>query len=148
MYGELKKSTLKVNNDALLEYEHLKQNDLIPTIKRNVISGDTVTVFVHNVRSLPRYIDYIVSDGIIINNDIIRFTETQIKSSDFTCKIIKTLNIVNINFNNNKNKFLSLAYGCRNDAAILNKFDASRVSILSFKKHVFFSTGIHFDVSL
>ena len=37
--------------------------------------------------------------------------------------------------NNNENKFLSLAYGCKNDIADLNKFDANGVSILSFKKH-------------
>ena len=29
-----------------------------------------------------------------------------------------------------KNKFLRLAYGCRNDVAVLNKFDANEVSIL------------------
>ena len=37
--------------------------------------------------------------------------------------------------NNNENKFLSLAYGCKNDIADLNKFDANGVSILSFRKH-------------
>ena len=42
--GEFKKSAINVNKDALLEYELLKQNDLFSTIKRNAISGDTVTV--------------------------------------------------------------------------------------------------------
>ena len=55
--GEFKKSAINVNKDALLEYEHLKQNDLFSTIKRNAISGDTVTVLVLNVRSLPRHVD-------------------------------------------------------------------------------------------
>ena len=45
------------------------------------------------------------------------------------------LNLFNINFNNNGNKFLSLACGCRNDNAVLSKFDANGVSVLSFKKH-------------
>ena len=30
--GELKKSVIKVNKDAFLEYEHLKQNDLFSTV--------------------------------------------------------------------------------------------------------------------
>ena len=47
------------------------------------------------------------------------------------------MNLFNINFNNNENKFLSLAYGCRNNVAVLNKFNANGVSILSFKKHAF-----------
>ena len=52
-----------------------------------------------------------------INNEIIGFTETQIIASDETCKIIETLNFPNISFNKTMktNKFLSLAYGCRND---------------------------------
>ena len=45
------------------------------------------------------------------------------------------LNLFNINFNSNENKFLSLASGCRNDNAVLSKFDANGVSVLSFKKH-------------
>ena len=48
---------MKVSKDALSECKRLKQNDFFYTIKRNAISGDTVTVPVHNVRSLPRYED-------------------------------------------------------------------------------------------
>ena len=135
--GEFKKSAIKINKDALLEYECLRQNDLSFTVERNAILGNTVTVFVRNVRSLPRNVDDILSGNGIINNNIIVFTETQMKPPDSTSKTIETLNLFNINFDNNKNKFLSLAYGCRNDVAVLNKFDANGVSILSFKKYVF-----------
>ena len=135
--GEFKKSAIKVIKDALLEYERLKQNDLFPTVKRNAISCDAVTVILHNVRSLPRHVGDILSDNRTINNDIIGFTETQIKPSDSTSKIIETLNVFNIHFNNNEDKFLSLAYECKNDVAVLNKFDANGVSILSFNKHAF-----------
>ena len=115
----------------------MKQNDIFPAIRGYAISGDTVTVLFHNVRSLPRHVHDIVCDNKIINNDIIGFTETQIKPSDSTCKKIETFNVFNINFNNNENKFLSIPYGCRNDEAVLNKFDANGLSILSFKKHAF-----------
>ena len=50
---------------------------------------------------------------------------------------METPNFYNINFNNNEKKNLSLAYGCRNYVAILDKFDADRVTIFSFKKHTF-----------
>ena len=103
---EFKKSGIKVNEDALLEYERLKQNDLFSTITRSTISDDTITVLVHNVKSLSKHVHDIVSDQRLINNDIIGFTETQINPSNFTYKIIKTLNFFNINFNNNGNKFL------------------------------------------
>ena len=39
---------------------------------------------------------------------MIEFTKTQINPSDFTCKILETLNVFNINFNCNEKKFLSL----------------------------------------
>ena len=41
---------------------------------------------------------------------------------------METLNFFNINFNDNENKFLSLAHGCRNNVAILDKVDANEVS--------------------
>ena len=63
---------------ALSEYERLKQNDLFSTVKRNNTSDNSITVFVHNVRSLSKHINDIVCDDRIINNDIIVFTETQI----------------------------------------------------------------------
>ena len=49
---------------------------------------------IHNVRALPRHVDDIVSDNEIINNGVIGFTETQIKPSDSTFKIIDTLNLI------------------------------------------------------
>ena len=94
--GESKISVINVNKSALLEYEHLKQNDLFSTTIRNVISGNAVAVFVNNVRSLLRHVDDIVGDNGIINNRIIGFTETQIKPLDSTCKITETLNLINI----------------------------------------------------
>ena len=103
----------------MLEYKRLKQNDLFSTKRRNAISGDTATVLVHNEKSLPRHVDDVVSDNRIINNDIIGFTEAQIKPSDSTCKIIEKFIFFNINFNNSENKFLSLACGCRNGVAVL-----------------------------
>ena len=54
------------------------------------------------MRSLSRHVYDIVSDDRIINNNIKGFTETQMKSSESTCKIIETLNFFNINFYNNE----------------------------------------------
>ena len=45
---------------------------------------------------------------------------------------METLNFFNINFNNNnENKFLSLAYACRNNVPVLDKFDANGESVFS-----------------
>ena len=122
---------IKINKDVFLECERLNKNDLFSTIK-NVILGDTVAVLVHNMKLLPRYIGYILSSKRIIYNDIIGFTETQIKSLDSTWEIVETLNLFSIVFNINNDKVSSLANGCRNDVTVSNKFYANRVSILNF----------------
>lgn len=69
--GEFEKSAIKINKDALLEYEGLKRNDLFTTIKRSAFSGDSFTVLVQNVRSLSKHLDNIGNR--VINNDM---TET------------------------------------------------------------------------
>ena len=56
---------------------------------------------------------------------------------DSTCKIIETLSLFYIGFNNKENKFLSLVYGCTNDTTVLDKFYTKGVSIFSFKKYNF-----------
>ena len=66
-----------------------------------------------------------------MNNDIIGFIETQVKPSYSTSRIVETLTDFNIKINNNENKFLILAYGCRNDGVGLKKIDANRVSVSS-----------------
>ena len=75
--------------------------------KKQTISDNTLTILVHNVRSLSKHVNDTVSNK--MNNESIGFTETQISLSDSTCKIIETLNFASINFNNNENNFLSLA---------------------------------------
>ena len=87
-------------------------NKIIYFPQSQQILGDTTTVLVHNVRSLSKHVDDIVTDNRVMNNDIIGFTETQINPSDSTCKIIETLNLFNISFNKNENKFLRLIYEC------------------------------------
>ena len=67
---EFKKSAIKVNKDALLEYERLKENDLFLMLKRRINLDDTITILVQNVRSLSKHVNDIVSDSRIMNNDL------------------------------------------------------------------------------
>ena len=52
------------------------------------ISENTITMFADNLQSLSKHIDDVACDDRIINNNITRFTETQIQPSDSTCKIM------------------------------------------------------------
>ena len=44
-----------MNEDALNEYERLKNHCLFSTIERNAVSEDTLTIFVLNIRSLVKH---------------------------------------------------------------------------------------------
>ena len=93
---------IKVNKDALIEYERLKQKDFFYTLK-NTISDVPLTILFHNVRPLSRHhVDDIVSDDRTINNGITEFAEIQINLKLYLISL-------NIHFNNNRNKFLFLA---------------------------------------
>ena len=97
MYRGILKSAIKVNKDALFEYECLEENDLFSMLKRSIISDDTITILFHNMRSLSKHVNDIVSDSRIMSNDIIGITETQITLSDSACRIVSTLSFFSIN---------------------------------------------------
>ena len=63
-------------------------------------------------------------------NDVIGFTETQMKPSDSASRIDDLLKAFNMNFNNNDDKFLNLPYGCQDDIAII-------ISIINLRKDNF-----------
>ena len=58
------------------------------------------------MKSLSRHVHDIVRENIIINTDIIEFTQTQTDSSDSAWQIIELLMFFNIKFINNENKSL------------------------------------------
>ena len=63
-------------------------------------------------------------------NDVIGFTETQMKPSDSASRIDDLLKAFNMNFNNNDDKFLNLPYGFQDDIAII-------ISIINLRKDNF-----------
>ena len=59
--GIKKQPAMKVNKGALLEYECLKPNDLfIYQNKKKTISDNTLTILVHNARSISKHVNDIV----------------------------------------------------------------------------------------
>ena len=69
-----------------------------------------------------------------MNNDYRIYRDTN-QSVRLYLQNNRNVEYFSINFNNNENKSLSLAYWCRNSVAGLDKFDANGASIFSFKKH-------------
>ena len=92
-----------------------------------------MTIFSLNVQSLAKYVNDFLDNCLTVDvwkNDVIGFTETQMKLSDSASRIDDLLKAFNMNFNNNDDKFLNLPYGCQDDIAII-------ISIINLRKDNF-----------
>ena len=87
-----------MNADALNEYEGLKNHCLFLTRESSLVSDDTLTIYVLNMQSLEQRVNNIVGDYRCLKNDVIGFTETQIKPSDYISKIGDTFKDFHMNF--------------------------------------------------
>ena len=77
--GEFKRSAIKVNTDALNECKCIQGNSLFSTIDKNVVSDKTLTIFTMNVGPLAKHVQDLINDYRVLKNDVVGFTETQIK---------------------------------------------------------------------
>ena len=141
--GQFKKSAIKVNKDALEEYERLKSNSIFDSVQNIDISNDTLSLFLLNVRSLKKHARDLKSDIRIMNNDIVCLTETQM-SPESTIPNADSFNaIFDIFMNNNENKFLTLAYALRKQTMVLNEFEnLPAVTFLKVNKSSFSECNI------
>ena len=94
--GEFKRSAIKFNTDALNEYKCLQGNSLFSTVDKNFISDKTLTIFTMNMRSIVKHVQDLINDCRILKNDVVGFTETQIKLSDSNCLINEVFKNYNI----------------------------------------------------
>ena len=76
--GKFEPPSIKVNVFAQQEYEHLRQNSLFENIKKIFATDDTITISLPNVISLSKHACDIKSDGRLMTNDGLYFTEAQL----------------------------------------------------------------------
>ena len=72
-----------------------------------------------------------------MKNDSIESTENHVKPVDYTSKIDDTLKDSNMNFNNNGNRFFSLARVRQDCITIFRKFNINGIPIISLGKDTF-----------
>ena len=66
--GEYSRSSIKVNIDALNEYDRLKDYCFFSTINRDAVSDDTLAIFIMNVQSLAKHVNDIIYGYSCLNN--------------------------------------------------------------------------------
>ena len=135
--------SIKVNTSALDEYRRLQKKSIFEYIEEVALSNNSSTILLLNVRSLLKHAMDIASDKRLMSNDILCFTETQIEQTqNDTDDLNLVFNGFNIYFNNNQNKFMSLAYGLHDTTTVTEKEDFPRISIVKFRKTSFSEKSI------
>ena len=132
--GKFEPSSIKVNVSALQEYERLRENSIFKNIEKIIVTDDSITILLLNVRSLSKHTCDIKSDGRLMSNDVLCFTETQLQHQHLPNGIGQYFENFRISFNNNGNKFLSVGYVFQKDITVITEDDFAGVSICNFRK--------------
>ena len=99
------------------------------------VTSESLTVTLLNTRSLRKHSDDILNYMALVNNDVLCLTETQLHLNDDTSEITsKFQNNFRMYFNNNKDKYRSIAYGYLSDMILSNSSACGNKSVLALKK--------------
>ena len=124
LIGSYSKVALKVNESAKKEYERLRREGLFKSESHHAITETLITITLLNTSSLKLHVLDIAMDDRLLDNDVLCLTETQCEAGSDTSIIESALQKkYTMHFNNNDNKFKSIAYGLSNDMEILAKED-------------------------
>ena len=107
-----------MSRDALDKYEWLRQNNIFGTIQEINVHSNTLTVLLLNVRSLLKHTTDIVNDCHFMHIPI--FTEAEISLEQDPERVKRSFQLFSVLFNNNENKFLSVAYDLQNNLTLEN----------------------------
>ena len=77
-----------------------------------------------------------------MSNDVLCFTETQLQHQHLPNNTEQYFKEFQIFFNNNDNRFLSLAYAFQKDITVIMQEDFASVSICNFRKSSFISVPL------
>ena len=116
-------SSIKLNVSALQEYERHRQGSIFENIEKICVTDDTITILLLNFRSLSKLACDIKTDGRLMSNDVLCFTETQLKHRHLPNGVEQYFENFRILFSNNDNKFLSLAYDIQKDITVITLKD-------------------------
>ena len=142
--GKFEPSSIKVSVSALQEYERLHRNTIFENVGNISVTDDTITIYYHNflllnVRSFSKHACDITCDGRSIGNDDLCFPESQPQHQHLLNGIEQYFENFRIFFNNNDNKFLSLACAFQKDITVISQEDFTGMSTCNFRKSSFIS---------
>ena len=138
LIGQYKLLAIKANPNASKEYDRLRQESPLDYIEDCMpATKHSLTITLLNIRSLYKHAIDISCDHLLLKNDIICLTETQILPNQDTTVIDNTLADFKILYNNSTDKFQSLAFCFNSGIYTTNHCQSPGINLLSVEKKVF-----------
>ena len=143
LVGKYHRNAIKVNQNAKQEFERLHSESMLTPLLLPQATSDSLTITLLNTRSLRKHSDDILNDMALVNNDVLCLTETQLHLNDDTSEITsKFQNNFRMNFNNNRDKYRSIAFGYSSNMILSNSSDCGSKSVLALKKPAFLGESV------
>ena len=134
LIGKYHRNAIKVNQNAKQEYERLHNESMLTPLLLPQVTSDSLTITLLNTRSLREHSD---------DNDVLCLTETQLHLNEDTSEITsKFQNSFRMFFNNNRDKYRSIAFGYSSNMALCSSSDSGSKSVLALKKPAFLGESV------
>ena len=147
LIGKYHRNAIKVNQNAKQEYERLHNESMLTPLLLPQVTSDSLTITLLNTRSLRKHSDDILNDIALVNNDVLCLTETQLHLNEDTSEITsKFQNSFRMYFNNNRDKYRSIAFGYSSNMALCSSSDCGSKSVLALKKPAFLGELVKIDL--
>ena len=138
LIGEFSERAIRVNTKADNEYQRLRQDCMFKPMKEIMVSPDSITICLLNVRSLPKHAQDIAADHRLCGIDLLCLTKTQLLPHQNIAQIESSLSQFNILYNNvNHHRFNNLAFGFKNTIVIEKHLKLNGILLITFKTSSF-----------
>ena len=143
LIGNYNRNAIMVNKSAKKEYEHLYSECLLSPLSFPKATNDTLTIALVNTRSLRRHSEDTLSDIDLMQNDILRLTETKFylneDISDITTKFQKNFSMY---YNSSTDKHRIIAFGYSSNIFLCESSKFCSMSLVNVKKSTFLDKPI------
>ena len=126
--GSLSINAIRANPRSLHEYNRMDSERLVQNSEGYPCNLEITFL---NIRSFNKHV---IDDTRLTESDTICFTETQLHASVAPKRRLKKFGMI---YNNNEDKFQSLAIGFRNDVSIITDTKLNGASVIEFVKPAF-----------
>ena len=143
LIGTFKRTAIRVDSRATKAYNFMRENCQYNRIEDiGKISDDSLIVTLLNTRSLAKHAIDIFCDKLLMESDVIGFTETQIMSIHNNIEgILEPFSIVYNNFGNNR--YANIAFGYQGSVSLLDEYSISNATLFQISKESFLPQNLN-----